>query len=268
MINRTTASRDNRRPFYAVWIGVMSMQSPSKIELQKDRNGLLNTASPRLNWLRIKTQSFQRIADPFIWNFIIEKNTDDNDKSSPSSSYVSSTSPSSTTTTTTTTTSSSSSSPPAPANKKRKLNKGTINEDVSSNDDYPHLLRALGKEEDGFNPADPTIQKIMCALLAELIDLLSKDYELNFIDSTNNSVTYVCVPKTSSDRSFQNSKEWVNVPSKLPGQNTEAPTTPLTASPTTYSASTKTPSLPPARLKYYLCRNRRLQHNSLHWWMH
>jgi len=67
---------------------------------------------------------------------------------------------------------------------------------VSSNDDYPYLLCALGKNEDGFNPADPTIQKIMRDLLAELIDLLSKDYELNFIDSANNSVSYVHVPKT------------------------------------------------------------------------
>ena len=47
MINETTASRDNRRPFYAVWICVMSLQSPSKIELQKDtRNGLLITTPP------------------------------------------------------------------------------------------------------------------------------------------------------------------------------------------------------------------------------
>ena len=49
---------------------------------------------------------------------------------------------------------------------------------MSSNDDYYHLSRALGKE-DGFNSADPTKQKITRALLAELIDLLSKDYELN-----------------------------------------------------------------------------------------
>ena len=70
---------------------------------------------------------------------------------------------------------------------------------MSSNDDYPHLLRALGKEEDGLNPADPTIKKIMRGLLAEFIDLLSKDYELNIIDSANNSVSYVRVPKTSSD---------------------------------------------------------------------
>jgi hypothetical protein len=52
---------------------------------------------------------------------------------------------------------------------------------MSSNDDYPHLLRALGKE-DGFNPADSAKQYITQALLAELIDLLSKDYELNIID--------------------------------------------------------------------------------------
>ena len=119
---------------------------------------------------------------------------DEEDKASPSSLM------------TTTTTSSSSSSPPVPANKKRKLNKVTSNVDVSSNDDYLHLLRVLGKEEDGFTPADPTIQKIMRGLLAELIDLLSKDYEFNIIDTANNSVTYVHVPKTTTDQSFQNSK--------------------------------------------------------------
>jgi hypothetical protein len=81
--------------------------------------------------------------------------------------------------------------PPAPANKKRKLNKGVSNDYVSSNDDYPHLSRALGKE-DSFKLADPTIQKIMQALLAELIGLLSKDYELILIDSADNSVSYVC----------------------------------------------------------------------------
>ena len=70
---------------------------------------------------------------------------------------------------------------------------------MSSNDDYPYLSCALGKKEDGFNPADLTIQKIMRGLLAELIDLLSKDYELNFIDSAKNSVSYVHVPKTSSN---------------------------------------------------------------------
>ena len=50
---------------------------------------------------------------------------------------------------------------------------------MSSNDDYSHLSRALGKEDGFKNPTDPTKQKIIRALLAELIDLLSKDYELN-----------------------------------------------------------------------------------------
>ncbi len=53
-----------------------------------------------------------------------------------------------------------------------------------------HLSRALGKA-DGFNPKDPTIQKTMQALLAEFAELLSTDYELNVIDSANNSVTNV-----------------------------------------------------------------------------
>jgi hypothetical protein len=47
----------------------------------------------------------------------------------------------------------------------------------------------------------------MWALLAELIDLLGTDYELNVIDSRNNTLSFVRVPKTSSDQSFQNSKE-------------------------------------------------------------
>ena len=144
---------------------------------------------------------------------------DEEDKASPSLSTslssVSSSSPSSSMATMKT--SSSSSSPPVPANKKRKLNEVTSNVDVSSNDDYPHLLRALGKEEDGFNPRDPSIQKIMRGLLAELIDLISKDYELNIIDSANDSVSYLRAPKISSDRSFQNSKEWLNVAIKVAG---------------------------------------------------
>jgi hypothetical protein len=51
--------------------------------------------------------------------------------------------------------------------------------------------------------------------LAELIDLLSTDYELNVIDSSNNTLSFVRVPKTSSDRSFRNSKEWLNVAIKI-----------------------------------------------------
>ena len=95
------------------------------------------------------------------------------------------------------------------------LNEVTSTGSVPLNDiDYPLLSRALGRE-DGFNPSDPTIQKYMRALLAELIDLLSTNYELNAIDSSNNRSSFVRVPKTSSDRSFQNSKEWLDVAIKI-----------------------------------------------------
>ncbi len=87
---------------------------------------------------------------------------------------------------------------------------------MSSTDYYPNLSHALGKEDDGFNPADPTTQKIMRALLTELVELLGKDYELNVIDSANNThLTYVRVLKTSSNRSFHNSKEWLDVAIKV-----------------------------------------------------
>jgi hypothetical protein len=218
-VNGTKPTK-NRERCHFIRIGILHHNSPRKIEEQMGQDRQLITTPPRLNGIGIKTQSFGRIADPFIWNFILEKSMDEEDKAplslSTSLSSVSSTSPSSSTATTTIT-SSSSSSPPAPANKKRKLNEGASNVDMSSNDDNPHLLRALGKEEDGFNSADPTIQKIMRGLLKELIDLLSKDYELNFIDSANNSVSYICVPKTSSDRSFQNSKEWLDAAIKVAG---------------------------------------------------
>ena len=79
-----------------------------------------------------------------------------------------------------------------------------------NDNDYPLLSRALG-QEDGFDPSDPTIQKDMRALLSVLIDLLSTDYELNVIDSRNNTLFFVRVPKSSSDRSFQNSKESLGV---------------------------------------------------------
>ena len=91
------------------------------------------------------------------------------------------------------------------SNKKQKLNKVMSIGSVPLNDNgYPLLSHALG-QEDGFNPSDPTIQKDMQALLAELIDSLSMDYELNAFDSANNTLSFVPVPKTSSDQSFQNS---------------------------------------------------------------
>ena len=66
-----------------------------------------------------------------------------------------------------------------------------------NDNDYPLLSRALG-QEDGFNPSDPTIQKDLRALLAVLIDLLSTDYELNVIDSRNNTLFFKNLMTTHS----------------------------------------------------------------------
>jgi hypothetical protein len=51
--------------------------------------------------------------------------------------------------------------------KKQKLNKVISNNNAPLlADDYPHLSCALG-QEDGYNMANPTMQKIMQLLLAE-----------------------------------------------------------------------------------------------------
>jgi hypothetical protein len=83
-----------------------------------------------------------------------------------------------------------------------------------SSDYYPSSSHL---QDDGFNLGDPPTLKRLRALLAELIDLLSDDYELNITDFANNSVTWVRVPKTSSDRSFLNSKEWLNAAIRVAG---------------------------------------------------
>jgi hypothetical protein len=124
-VNGTKPTK-NREQCHFIRIGILHHNSPRKIEEQMGQDGQLITTPPRLNGIGIKAQSFGRIADPFIWNFILEKDMDEEDKASQSLStslsLVSSSSPSSSTAMTTIT-SSSSSSPPVPANKKRKLKK-------------------------------------------------------------------------------------------------------------------------------------------------
>ena len=202
-INGTLPSQLKRRKFYVVRIGSKSEQSPNKIEEQIGRDGRLITPPPRLNGIGIKTQSFQRIMEPFIWNFLVENdmegkdsigvpeyNAEDKDSigilagpqlTPPGATVISPMMISKS------------------RNKKRKLNEVTSIGSVPLIDNnYPLLSLALG-QEDEFNPSDPTIQKDMRALLAELIDLLSTDYELNVIDLRNNTLSFVRVPKTSSN---------------------------------------------------------------------
>jgi hypothetical protein len=51
----------------------------------------------------------------------------------------------------------------------------------------------------------------------ELNDLLSTTYGLNVSDMSYKKISYVRVPRTSSDRSFQNSKEWVDTAIQITG---------------------------------------------------
>ena len=181
-IDGTPPSQLKRRGFYVVRIGNKSEQSPNKIEEQTGRDGRLVTTPPRLRGLGIKRQSFQRIVDPLIWNFIIENNDKDdiieNDMEDNDGVAVAlAAAAAASTMTALASTMTPLLYPPVLANKKRKMENGVSNKYVSSNysSSYPNLSIALG-QEDGFDPTDSTVRKKMRALLAELIDLLSTDY--------------------------------------------------------------------------------------------
>jgi hypothetical protein len=50
--------------------------------MQKFSDGRLIVTPPRLNGLRIKQQSFRKLMKPFVWNYILEKDLDEEDNSS------------------------------------------------------------------------------------------------------------------------------------------------------------------------------------------
>jgi hypothetical protein len=66
---------------------------------------------------------------------------------------------------------------------------------------YPHLSRALGEQEDGFDITNPSVGKSMQALLTELTFFFSSDYELKVKDIAKHGhvICYVRVPITSSN---------------------------------------------------------------------
>ncbi len=67
-----------RLEFYVLQIGVLDEVSPQKFEWQIDEQHELITAPPQMNSLRMEQQSFQKLVEPFIWNYIIENKLDDN----------------------------------------------------------------------------------------------------------------------------------------------------------------------------------------------
>ncbi len=113
----------------------------------------------------------------------------------------------------------------APAKKKCKLNDDdnvSLTDAPDDNEEvrrlYPHLCSALGLD-DGFDPTSPSIQKSMVALLTEIHCLFSTEFEL-VIRGYGDKIR---VPQTSSDDSFRNSKEWLDVAIRVSGSK-ERPT--------------------------------------------
>ena len=58
---------------------------------------------------------------------------------------------------------------------------------------------------------------MMRGLLTELNELLSTEYQLDVNWISNNKISYIRVPRTQSDRSFLNSKEWVDTAIEIAG---------------------------------------------------
>jgi hypothetical protein len=178
-------SPKNRQQVYFIQIGVLTVHTPQKVELQKDGYGQMIITPPRLNGLCLKQQPFRQCMEKYKWNYILEDNVDedhkdeDNDKDNKDDSNVDS--------------KDTAASSPTTSNKKRKYNAVMVmvapdDEDMAKSDmakSYPHLSRALGGE-DGFDPTNPSVLKSMHSLLRELNGLLRTSYELNTTGSIVN----------------------------------------------------------------------------------
>jgi hypothetical protein len=145
--------------------------------------------------------------EPFIWNYLVENNKDGDDDNNDNDSSDDDDEKNNV----------KDGDVACLSSKKRKycpvVVSPTTNKfccgNVSMDKQYPYLLQALGGE-DGFNPTNPSVKRSMCGLMTELNKLLSTEYLLDINGISNNKISYVRVPRTQSDRSFLNSKEWVN----------------------------------------------------------
>jgi hypothetical protein len=184
----------NKKKYHFLRIGVINSSSPRKVEKQE------NKYPPRLNRLRIKQQQFRQSVEQLIWIAIIEEEKDDDTEDNYDSVEDVKEEKNN----------------PSPLKVTLEKNNNIINTDMAWS--YPHLSKALGGEDGGiFDPTDPSVQKSMRSLLRELNALLSTTYELNTTDMSNNKISYVRVPQTPSDRSFLNSKEWVDTAIQIAG---------------------------------------------------
>jgi len=146
--------------------------------------------------------------EPFVWNYILEKDLNEEDDlsidedDSLQSVHKSPTSP-----------------PPLTA-----VSSATITpvraSSLNNNDmpkQYPNLSHALGDDDGFFDPTDPLVDKSMQGLLKELNHLLGTKYELNLRGISNQHISYVRVPRTTSDHTYTNSKEWLDTTIKISG---------------------------------------------------
>jgi hypothetical protein len=176
-VNGTKPTK-NREKCHFIRIGVLHANSPRKIEEQMGQDGRLITIPPRLNGIGIKQQSFRQFTEQYKWNYILDKNADEDHKDEDDGeddeddSDVDSEEKAINSHTT--------------INKKRKYNavQGIItsgDDDMKANSNmaksYPYLSRALGGE-DGFDPTNPSVKRSMRELLKELNELLSTEYQL------------------------------------------------------------------------------------------
>lgn len=218
LINGLPPTQNNRCWAYVIRIGVLSKTSPTKIELQKDHNGYM-IPTPRLNGLWKKQQSIRNSIMPLIWNNILENDRfNDEDNTSIIKKHDHQMfSPPSTSTILSTTYREFEKETSTPV-QVPKSNGIIISPDNSFlTEKYPHLSHLFGQDDGGFNPNDVGTKRKMQSILDELVDLLSTEYELKVTSSNNVSLSFVRVPNTSSDRSFQNSKEWLDCAINISG---------------------------------------------------
>jgi hypothetical protein len=144
-------SPKHREQVYFIRIGILIVNSPRKIEMQKDSDGRMISTPPRLNGLRLRQHSFWSLMDPFVWNYVVDNDLDgvkevedlssDDNESVVSSEIL---------------VNSEVSSPSSVDGAIITPVKSATPVDNHTSTKYPHLSRALGDENGYFNPADPS----------------------------------------------------------------------------------------------------------------
>jgi hypothetical protein len=148
--------------------------------------------------------------DPFLWNYVLEKGLEEDssidESDSESVRSLERTSPSS--------------QPPLTVSAAAiitPVRASSLHNDNDMSMRYPNLSRALGDNDGYFDPTNPSVDKSIRGLLKEINHLLSTKYELNLKGISNQQISYVRVPRTTSDHAFTNSKEWLDTAIKISG---------------------------------------------------